>query len=472
LLILIPFAMLVLVNLPGFSLLRKSSAGAVLLLAMSVAQAAVVALHPSGFWNGSLGKEFPTFGLSADSLTCVLLVSIAVVVFAATLVAQAMFQGERLRLQFQSVLLIALVGMNGTVLLSDMFSLYVFLEITSVASFVLIAMHKDLAALEGAFKYLILSAVATVLMLTGVSLMMMVAGGTGFAVVKQALANAGGTSVVHIAVAAFLCGLFIKGGLVPFHGWLPAAYSAAPAPVSVFLAGIATKVSGVYALIRLAANVFPHDSAFNQVLMFIGAASIVIGALAALTQSDMKRLLAYSSISQVGYIILGLGCGTPLAIAAAAFHLFNHSIFKTLLFVNAAAVEQRVGTTDMNRLGGLGKRMPFTSITSGIAAMSTAGIPPLSGFWSKLVLVVALWQAQQYTYAGIAILFSVVTLGYLLVMTRRVFFGKVQEEFAQVREASAGIVVSAVVLAAITVLAGLLIPWLLDAFILPVKAIL
>ncbi len=206
--------------------------------------------------------------------------------------------------------------------------------------------------------------------------------------------------------------------------------------------------------------------------MLVGAISIVVGALAALKQTDMKWILAYSSISQIGYIVLALGCGTKLAIAAAILHLFNHSIFKSLLFVNAAAVEQSTGTTDMGRLGGLGSRMPYTSTTSVIGLLSTAGIPPLAGFWSKLVIIIALWQAQQYGYAVLAALLSVVTLGYLLIMQRHVFFGKTAEHLMSTREARTGVVLASVVLAAITIVVGVLFPWIIGTFLFPLSGII
>jgi len=183
-------------------------------------------------------------------------------------------------------------------------------------------------------------------------------------------------------------------------------------------------------------------------------------------------MLAYSSISQVGYIVLGLGCGTDLGIAGAVFHLFNHSIFKSLLFVNAAAVEEQLGTTDMSQMGGLGSRMPVTNITSLIAFLSTAGVPPLSGFWSKLIIVLALWQSSHYGYAIIAVLASVLTLAYLLVMQRRVFFGLLAQKWANVREAGLGITVPALVLAAITVGVGVAFPLVFNSFLLPVASFL
>jgi multicomponent Na+:H+ antiporter subunit D len=246
----------------------------------------------------------------------------------------------------------------------------------------------------------------------------------------------------------------------------------------VLLAGIVTKVCGIYAMIRLATSVFPPNAAVNQVLMLLGAVSIVVGAVLALRQTDMKRLLAYSSISQVGYIVLGLGCGTPLAWAGAIFHLFNHTVFKSLLFVNSAAVERRTGTTDMSRLGQLGSAMPLTNLTSVLAALSTAGIPPLAGFWSKLLIILALWQAgvkqgqaMYFVYAAVAVLFSVVTLGYLLSLQRKVFFGKTPEnlELLGAAKPSGWISTPELILAAVTLAAGLLAPLLLltGSFLVP-----
>ncbi len=323
-------------------------------------------------------------------------------------------------------------------MLKDLFSLYMFIEVTAVASFILIAFQRDTNALEGAFKYIILSATATIMMLLSISIMLMVVGDTSFAAAGSAVRQSQGNPLVIVAIGLFICGLLIKGGVVPFHGWLPGAYSAAPAAASVLLAGIATKTSGIYALIRLTTSVFANNESVNHILLLAGVISILVGAFAAMGQSDFKRMLAYSSISQVGYIILALGCGTNLAIVGAIFHLFNHSIFKSLLFVNSAAVEKQSGTTNMNKLGGLGTKMPVTNATSLIAFLSTAGVPPLAGFWSKLIIVIALWQNGLYAYATIAVLASVLTLAYLLMMQRKVFFGKLAEGLTNVKEAGLG----------------------------------
>jgi proton-translocating NADH-quinone oxidoreductase chain N len=468
-LLLLPLLGVIITNLPAGSL-RKNGLWLALLLA--AVQVCLVLFGGKDLFNTDILKDYVFLGFSADSLTMVMLLSIGIVALAALLVGMQTVKGEKERGSFVSLVLVAMIGMNGTVMLTDLFSLYVFLEVTAIASFILIATRRSLASLEGAFTYLVLSAIATVLMLSSLSLLMIVAGSTSFTAVGEAIRASSGISMVTAAVAMFVCGLLIKGGLVPFHAWLPGAYSSAPAAVSVLLAGIITKVSGVYTLVRLVTGVFGPNSSLNAVLMIVGTISIVVGALAAIGQTDFKKMLAYSSISQVGYIVLGLGCGTPLAIAGAIFHLFNHSIFKSLLFINAAAVEEQLGTTDMNQMRGLGSKMPATNATSLVAFLSTAGVPPLSGFWSKLAIVLALWQSGLHAYAFVAILASVITLGYLLLMQRKVFFGLLPDRLANVTEAGAGIVVPAVALALVIVGVGLLFPLMFNSFLMPVSSFL
>jgi multicomponent Na+:H+ antiporter subunit D len=175
----------------------------------------------------------------------------------------------------------------------------------------------------------------------------------------------------------------------------------------------------------------------------------------------MKRMLAYSSVSQMGYIVMALGGQPALAIAAAALHFFNHTVSKAQLFTNAAAVEARLGTRDMDRMGGIAARMPVTGGTSAVATLSIAGLPPLAGFWSKLLIVIALWKGGQVVFAVIAVLTSLVTLAYFLSLQRKVFFGTILPEWSGVREAGPGYLVPALALAAITVGVGLGFPFLL-----------
>ena len=473
LLILVPFSILLLMNLLFSKAVKNLAVWAAGLL--FIVQAAAVIFKPIDFWQGNIPflKSFFPFSLSLDNLTLVMLLSIAIVAFVTVLVGQSTISDEDKRFNFINVVILTVAGMNGIVLVKDLFSLYVFLEVTAVSSFILISLDRGILALEGTFKYLILSAVATVMMLSSIAILMLFTGSTSFEAVSSVVKNQqSGMFLIIVAISAFVGGLFIKGGLVPFHGWLPDAYSSAPSSVSIFLAGIVTKTTGVYTLIRLVVSVFGFTPTLTHVLLFVGALSIVIGALAALGQADFKRMLAYSSISQVGYMVIALGTGTPLGIAGAVFHLFNHAIFKSQLFVNSAAVEAQTGTRNMNELGGLQSRMPVTSTTSLIAFLSTAGVPPLSGFWSKLIIIIALWTSGHRIYAMLAVLTSVVTLAYFLSMNHRVFFGILQHKLSGIKEAKPGIIIPAVLLTLIIIGVGIFFPFILDTFILPVQSIL
>jgi multicomponent Na+:H+ antiporter subunit D len=452
-------------NLPSRTMMRRFAFYLSLILAAS--QVCLAAFFGTDFWNSSLDiyGSFFRFNLAVDPLSRVMLLSIGIVVLAAILVSRQMIEDENQRFNFTNLMLIILAGMNGVVTTVDVFSLYVFMEITAVASFVLISLRKDRDALEASFKYIIFSALASVMMLSAIALLLMVSGGTGFTGISQALKSLSTNHLTLLAVGLFVCGLFIKGGAMPFHGWLPDAYSAAPAPVSILLAGIVTKTLGIYTLIRIVGFVLGPNHALNSILLLVGAISIVAGALAALGQKDFKRMLAYSSISQVGYIILGLGCGTPLGIFGAVFHLFNHSVFKSLLFANSAAVESQTGTRNMDKLGGLAERMPCTGTTSVIGFLSAAGLPPLSGFWSKIIIVVALWQAGFRGYSAVAVMAGAITLAYFLSMQRRVFFGKIKEELKGIKEANFNLLLPALLLAAITIGVGIFFPFVHNIFI-------
>ncbi len=470
-LILLPFLGVIILNLPFRALMRKVC----FWLCLSIISAQIyAAVFTANYPWASLDifGSFLKFNFEVDNLSRVLLLCIGIVSFTALFVQTYIVKEEERFFNFVNMLLLIIAGMNGVVMVRDVFSLYVYLEIASVCAFILIGFDKDSLAFEAAFKYIVLSVIATVLMLSSIALLLIITGGTGFAYLNSALKVSGNTFLIAFAVSIFLCALFIKSGLMPFHGWLPDAYSAAPASVSVLLAGIVTKTVGVYAVIRIVDSVFGFSNSIKSVLLFAGILSIVLGALAALGQSDFKRMLAYSSISQVGYIILGLGCGSVLGLTGAVFHLFNHAIFKSLLFVNSAAVESQTGTRNMDELSGLSSKMPLTGTTSVLASLSAAGIPPLAGFWSKLIIVIALWMSGLYTYAVIAVLASILTLAYLLAMQRRVFFGILKEGLVNTKEAGFGIAFPSLILSTIIVAVGLFFPFIFNTFIMPVRSIL
>ena len=473
LLILIPLLGVLLLNLP----LRKDFQDKLALwfgLAFCVAQAVLVLCSECLTESAELDFLLSALNWSPllDGSSRIMLLSISIVGFSALMLARYCISSTSRLFVFCNLLLLAIASMNGLALVNDLFSLYIFLEVTSACSFILIAFDRDKASLEGAFKYFLLSALATAMLMAAIALFVIFAGGVSFTEVEMALRLHDGRPLMLLATGLFLCGLFIKGGLVPFHGWLPDAYCSAQPAASVLLAGIVTKAGGIFTLFRVLSEVFYWNDTVASLLLAFGIVSIVSGALGALGQGDFRRMLAYSSISQVGYIVLGLGAGGVLGMAGAMLHFFNHSIFKTLLFVNAVSLEKQTGSRDINQMGGLAQKMPVTSATSTIAFLSTAGIPPFSGFWSKLLIVLAVWQAGHYWLAAVAVLASLLTLAYFLSLTRRVFFGKLAAGFDELREASAWALIPALLLAAITIGLGIAMPWLFESFLLPIGTIL
>lgn len=466
-LILIPLFSVIILNLPFIS---KAIAFWFLMLLSLVQVGIAIFASPQAL---ATTANFGPFGaylnlnLAADNISRLMLLCIGIVSFATLFVVRHSTSDEDKRFNYVNLIFLALAGMNGIVMVQDIFTLYVFIEIVAIASFILISFNKDINAFESAFKYIILSVVATVMILTAIALFLLSAPDTNFSSIYIALQTSPHNFVVMFAVGLLVCGLFIKSGLMPFHAWLPSAYSMSPNPVSVFLAGIVTKIVGLYVLIRISSSVLILDGRLRAIILIVGAFSVIAGALAALGQSNFKKMLSYSSISQMGYVILGLGTGLPLGLAAALFHMFNHSIFKSLLFVNAAALESQAGTHDMDKMSGFAQKMPVTGVTSVIGGLSLAGIPPLAGFWSKLFIIVALWVAGYYLYAILAILGSVITLAYFLTLQRKVFFGKLGLGFEGLKDAGADLIIPSLVLAAIIVLVGVFFPLLTKSILFP-----
>ena len=421
--------------------------------------------------NLSAGTPYDIF--RGDTFSLLMIITIYTVGLSVVFFSSFYNEQNDRRGTYFALLSLCVAAMSGVVAVRDFFTLYLFMEVAAVCSFALIAFEKSSEGIEGAVKYFFLSAPASLFIMFSVAMLLLYTSGTGFDTLSKAIsAGTASPAAITIILGIMTCGFAVKAGLVPFHGWVPDAYQSAPAPISALLSGIVTKVSGVYALVRISMvlmKLYPGISTntAGQALMFLGAISIVIGAFGAMYQKDFKRMLAFSSISQVGYIVLSAGVSTPLGIAGAIFHMFNHATFKTTLFLNGASIERATGTTGMNKLGGLESKMPWTSRTSVIAMLSTAGIPPLSGFWSKAIIVVALWKAGAYNYAALAVLASVMTLAYFLIMQSKMFFGKTPEHLKNVKESGFAMLLPSLILAALMIAIGLYFPLIFNKLIAP-----
>jgi multicomponent Na+:H+ antiporter subunit D len=442
-----------------------------LLVYGAVAGRALIAGGPVLQQSPWLG-EAVNIRLALDGFSLFMLVAISLVGLAASLFSIDYMEHYGAKGNYYALYLVMIAGMNGLVLATDLFSVYIFLEVAAVASYALVAYGLGRDELEAAFKYLMLSVVASAFVVAAIAVIFGMTGSLDFAAVAAALKELNAGAVVGVAAAFFIMGFGLKAALVPFHAWLPDAHPSAPAPISAVLSGLLIKVSGVYALTRIFLGVFGLTPALSGVLMILGTVSMVAAAFLALGQKDMKRMLAYSSISQVGYVVLGIGIGTPLGIAGGLFHLFNHALAKGLLFLTSGSVQQATGTRDMDDMGGLAKRMPVTAVTNLIGSLSIAGVPPLNGFWSKLLIIVALVQAGHPVFAVIAVLVSVLTLWYYLLMQRKAFFGKLNEKWAAVKEAPFWMTAATVLLALLCVGIGIFFSSTVTIWIQPAADVL
>jgi multicomponent Na+:H+ antiporter subunit D len=382
---------------------------------------------------------------------------------------------------FYALLCLMIGGMNGVVLSGDLFNIFVFLEISVISSYALVAFGVESNELEASFKYQILGGLASFLILFGIGFIYWKTKTLNIADIKTAFSNGFDKTTYLFIQILLLSGFGLKAAIIPFHAWLPDAHSSAPSPISAVLSGIFIKAVGIYVIIRLFFNMFIITEGMAILITTLGTVSMVIGVFLAIGQWDIKRLLAYHSISQMGYVVMSVGIGmilvsrgtkpdiASLAIAGGIFHLINHAAFKGLLFLNAGAIEYTTGTRDLKEMGGLAKSMPVTSATSFIASMSISGVPPFNGFFSKLIIIIAAILAKFYLLAVLAVIVSVITLASFLKFQRYAFYNKSDNSKNQnIKEVPFPMMFSMVVLSIICVLLSLLvIPEIRNAILTP-----
>jgi len=435
------------------------------LSAFSLYSISLVATHKILVYK--VGGWIPPIGICMvlDGLTSFMLVMVNLVSFLVALYSISYMQRYTDKPKFYILFMLMLAGMNGIIISGDLFNLFVFLEIASIASYALVAFGTEAEELEASFKYAVMGSVASSFILLGIALLYSYTSTLNMADIALVLSSKPSGMIVKFIGVLFLAGFALKAALVPFHAWLPDAHPSAPATISAMLSGVFIKTLGVYALCRVFFNILGLSHQIFFILIILGIISMIVGAFLAIAQRDIKRMFAYSSISQIGYIIFALGIGTPLAIFGGLFHLFNHAIFKSLLFLDSGAIEYSTNTRDLKRLGGLNGRLPVTGITSLFGSMSISGIPPLGGFWSKLIIIIAAIQARYFGAAIVAILVSIVTLAYYLKFQSYAFFGKLDVAWLKIKEVPWTMRLSMIVLAIICVVSGLLIIPLFKPFL-------
>ena len=315
------------------------------------------------------------------------------------------------------------MGVSGVFLTGDLFNLYVWFEVMLMASFVLLALGGEKPQLEGAIKYVTLNLISSALFLTALGILYGMAGTLNMADLSRQLNNEMHMGVVSTLAMLFLVAFGIKSALFPLFFWLPASYHTPPVSVSAIFAGLLTKV-GVYTLIRVFSLLFNQDIAYTHTIILVVAGfTMVTGVLGAMAQNEFRRILSFHIISQVGYMVMGLGLFTPLALAGSIFYIIHHIIVKTNLFLVSGVARRLQGSYSLEKLGGLYQTAPVLTIIFIISAFSLAGLPPLSGFWAKLILVKASLDIAGYFIAATALAVGLLTLFSMAKIWAAAFWG-------------------------------------------------
>ncbi len=396
-------------GLPRAQRLVTGLAAGSMLLAAALLLAEVLA---QGVIASQMGDWRAPFGITlvADRLSAAM-VAITALMYAATALYAAGDDDVRAQEGLWHPLLAALVlGVAGAFLAGDLFNLYVWFEVMLIASFGLLVLGGGREQLDAAVKYAVLNLVATSVFLISVGLAYGLTGTLNLADMSRRMPEVPNQGAVAAVAFLLLAAFGAKAAVFPLFFWLPAAYHTAIAPVAAIFAALLTKV-GVYAMVRLITLVFPAGQEWiSPMLWFVAAGTMVVGVLGAAAHWDIRRILSFHIISQIGYMIVGLAIATPLAIAASVLYILHHIVVKANLFLVAGAIRRAGGSFSLAQLGGLWRRDPWLGILFAIPALSLAGLPPLSGFWAKLLVVKSGFDAGWYWLPAIALATGILTL--------------------------------------------------------------
>lgn len=444
------------------------------LLSITASLAFILALVKPVMWNGEIiaywmGGRVPAGGyaigiaLEVDALSLFFALLVSVAVFVSGVYSIQYMRHDDNEREYYTLFLMLGGGVMGLVLSGDLFNMFIMVEILTFAAVALTAFRNTArGALEAAFKYLVVGSIGSTCILVGTAMLYAQAHTLNLAQLAQVIPGNLNTAT-KVAFALLFVGFGTKAFIVPFHPLAADAHGAAPASISVMISGVLTK-SGIYGIIRLTYFLFQtmNLGTMQFLLVFIGSLSMFICVTMALAQHDFKRLLAFHSISQIGYVLTAVGLCTALGVSAGLYHAMNHTLFKGLLFLAAGAVLHETGTTDLGKLGGLSKKMPYTTVLFLIGAFSISGIPPFNGFASKWMIYQATYQkAVESGNIGfllvtiIALVTSVLTLASFVKVSQSVFFGQLPKELENVKEVPFGMRFAMGIFALLCVLTGL-----------------
>lgn len=411
--------------------------------------------HEVGGWAPPVGIEYVLDPLSGFVAAVIAFIGLMVAVYP---VRAGFDTGPRRGSPLYGLVLLLLTGLSGVILSGDLFHLFVFLEIYAIATYALVAMGGD-RGLFASFRYLLIGTAGSGLYLLGVGFIYFSTGSLNMADVATLLPALADSPTIAGALALIVTGLAVKMALFPFHVWLPDAHSFAPPGVAALLAAVQVKAAA-YALIRILFDVFGPayvaELHVTTLLAYFGAGGVVVGSVMAVRVKDIKRLLAYSTVAQLGFIGMGIGMATPLALVGALFHVLNHAIMKSALFLVAGGVLAQTGIKEIARYAGMWRRMPWTMAGFGVAALAMIGIPPTAGFFSKWYLFRGSLETGQWVLTIVIVTSTLLTLAYFLRLFEQIFTQEpVEEAVEQAREPEARVIGPVAVLAGALLVFGL-----------------
>jgi multicomponent Na+:H+ antiporter subunit D len=390
----------------------------------------ILVMH-MGNWQAPFGIV-----LVSDMLGAIMVVLTAIIGLAVAVYSLSGVSARHEHFGYYPLMHLLLAGVNGAFLTGDIFNLYVWFEVMLVASFALLILGGERAQMEGAIKYVTLNLLSSVLLLSGIGLLYGLTGTLNMADLAVKLRDVDDPGIITVIAMLFMVSFGIKAAAFPFFFWLPASYHTPLVAVSALFAGLLTKV-GVYALFRVFTLIFDQDVGYTHtLLLWMAGLTMLTGVLGAAAQFEIRRILSFHIISQIGYMILGLALFTPLAIVGGVFYIMHHIIVKANLFLVSGVVHRLKGTHELKKLGGLYRTHPWLGVLFMVPALSLAGLPPLSGFFAKFILIRAGVELEAWWIVGVALLVGLLTLYSMIKIWAEVFW-KAQPEGGDARTAAA-----------------------------------
>jgi len=439
-----------------------------------------------------LEPEWASVGIKIDAFSAYLSLIFSFLGLMVSIYSVGYMEKETGLDEYYTLLLTLVAGMVGVTMVDDLFTLYVMWELMCISSYTLVSFRKyRWEAVEAGFKYLVMSTIGSLIALYSISLLYGITGTLNFSELSQLiLSNLASIprDTLYYIIAMIIAGFGVTAAIVPFHTWLPDAHPAAPSSISAMLSGVVIK-TGAFAIFKILFTVFyPTKFYYGSILILFGLLTMTVANIMVILQRDVKRFLAYSSIANMGYIILALGVSTyiaynhptelgavSLALLGGLFHILNHAIGKGLLFLGAGCFIHEAKTRDLTKLEGIGVKMPISAVSFSVGLLNLAGVPPLSGFWSKFFIVMAMlaFPADPFLYAS-TIVFIVnmfIAAGYYVWLLERISLRSPSEHLAKITEAKLSMVIPVLILAILCILITIFIDPVVEIIAEPVSVL-